>query len=256
MMANWSDPRTTAAPYAAGDARAAAQDAGLRAYMLSVYNYMLSGVLLTAIVALAFGKVDALQRLLFVVQETSRGFTIAPSLLGWAVMLSPLAIVFAMSFGQSRMSEGTLKALFFAYAGLLGASLSTIFITYTDTSIAQVFFGTAAGFGALSLYGYTTKKDLSGFGTFLLMGLIGLIVASIVNLFLQSGVMSLVISVIGVLIFAGLTAYDTQKIKSMYAYVAGTDRMGKVVIMGALNLYLDFINMFLFMLRLFGSSRN
>jgi FtsH-binding integral membrane protein len=255
-MANWSDPRTSAAPYATAGAQAASYDAGLRSYMLSVYNYMLSGVLLTGIVALAFGKVAALQQLLFTVQETSRGLSIGPSLLGWVVMLSPLAIVFAMSFGAARMSESTLKALFFAYAGLLGASLSTIFITYTDTSIAQVFFGTAAGFGALSLWGYTTKKDLSAFGTFLIIGLVGLIVASIVNLFLQSGTMSLVISALGVLIFAGLTAYDTQKIKSMYAYVAGTDQMGKTVIMGALNLYLDFINMFLFLLRMFGSSRN
>jgi uncharacterized protein len=255
-MANWSDPRTGAAPYAAAGARADAYDAGLRSYMLSVYNYMLSGVLLTGILALAFGKVDALQRLLFTVQETSRGLSIGPSLLGWVVMLSPLAIVFAISFGMNRMSEGTLKALFFLYAGLLGASLSTIFLTYTDTSIAQVFFATAAGFAALSLYGYTTRKDLSAFGTFLIMGLIGLIVATIVNLFLQSDTMSLVISALGVLIFAGLTAYDTQKIKSMYAHVAGTPAMGKVVIMGALNLYLDFINMFLFLLRLFGSSRN
>ena len=255
-MANWSDPRTSAAPYATAGTQAASYDAGLRSYMLSVYNYMLSGVLLTGIVALLFGKVEALQQLLFVVTETSRGVGVSPSLLGWIVMISPLAIVFAMSFGQGRMSESTLKTLFFAYAGLLGASLSTIFITYTDTSIAQVFFGTAAGFGALSLWGYTTKKDLSGFGTFLIIGLVGLIVASIVNFFLQSGVMSLVISVIGVLIFAGLTAYDTQKIKSMYAYVAGTDQMGKTVIMGALNLYLDFINMFLFLLRLFGSQRN
>ncbi|MHA6718055.1 Bax inhibitor-1/YccA family protein [Sphingomonas sp. RS6] len=255
-MANWSDPRSSASPYATAGARAEAHDAGLRSYMLSVYNYMLSGVLLTGIVALAFGKVGALQSLLFTVQETSRGLSIGPSLLGWVVMLSPLAIVFAMSFGQNRMSESTLKALFFGYAGLLGASLSTIFITYTDTSIAQVFFGTAAGFAALSLYGYTTKKDLSGFGTFLMIGLVGLIVAMVVNLFLQSGTMSLIISAIGVLIFAGLTAYDTQKIKSMYTYVAGTPQQGKVAIMGALNLYLDFINMFLFLLRLFGASRD
>ncbi|OYW83630.1 MAG: hypothetical protein B7Z20_12385 [Sphingobium sp. 32-64-5] len=185
--------------------------------MLSVYNYMLSGVLLTGVVALLFAK-TSLINLLFTVQQTERGLAYGPS--------------------------------------LLGASLSTIFLAYTDTSIAQVFFGTAAGFAALSLYGYTTKKDLSGLGTFLIMGLIGLIVAMVVNLFLQSGTMSLVISAIGVLIFAGLTAYDTQKIKSMYAYVAGTDAMGKVVIMGALNLYLDFINMFLFLLRLFGSSRD
>lgn len=249
-MANWSDPRTTAAPYAA-ETRAAAHDAGLRAYMLSVYNYMLSGVLLTGIIAMVVGNTSLIE---LIVQPTARGY--APTLLGWIVTLSPLAIVFAMSFGQARMSEGTLKALFFVYAGLLGASLSTIFVTYTNASIAQVFFGTAAGFAGLSLYGYTTKKDLSGLGTFLIMGLIGLIVASIVNIFLGSGTLNLVISVIGVLIFAGLTAYDTQKIKSMYAYVAGTDMMGKVVIMGALTLYLDFINMFLFLLRLFGSSRD
>lgn len=255
-MANWSDPRTSESPFATASARAAAHDAGLRSYMLSVYNYMLSGVLLTGIVALAFGKVDALQRVLFQVVETARGLSLQPTLVGWVVMISPLAIVFAMSFGQNRMSEGTLKALFFAYAGLLGASISTIFVTYTDLSIAQVFFGTAAGFGALSLYGYTTKKDLSGFGTFLLIGLVGILVASIVNLFLQSGTMSLVISAVGVLIFAGLTAYDTQKIKGIYAYVAGTPEQGKVAIMGALNLYLDFINMFLFLLRLFGSSRD
>jgi uncharacterized protein len=255
-MANWSDPRTSESPFATASARAAAHDAGLRSYMLSVYNYMLSGVLLTGVVALAFGKIASLQSLLFQVVETSRGLSLQPTLLGWVAMISPLAIVFAMSFGQSRMSEGTLKALFFAYAGLLGASLSTIFTTYTDMSIAQVFFGTAAGFGALSLYGYTTKKDLSGFGTFLIIGLVGLIVASIVNIFLQSSMMSLVISAVGVLIFAGLTAYDTQKIKSIYSYVAGTPEQGKVAIMGALNLYLDFINMFLFMLRLFGSSRD
>jgi FtsH-binding integral membrane protein len=249
-MANWSDPRTGAA-YAAAGARAEAHDAGLRAYMLSVYNYMLSGVLLTGIIALVVGNTSLVE---LMVQNTGRGYS--PTVLGWIVTLSPLAIVFAMSFGQARMSEGTLKTLFFVYAALMGASLSTIFLAYTATSIAQVFFATAAGFGALSLYGYTTKRDLSGLGTFLIMGLVGLIVASIVNLFLQSGTMSLVISAIGVLIFAGLTAYDTQKIKSMYVHVAGTDMMGKVVIMGALNLYLDFINMFLFLLRLFGSSRD
>jgi uncharacterized protein len=246
-MANWSDPRTGAA-YAAAGARAEAHDAGLRAYMLSVYNYMLSGVLLTGIIALVVGNTSLVE---LMVQNTGRGYS--PTVLGWIVTLSPLAIVFAMSFGQARMSEGTLKTLFFVYAALMGASLSTIFLAYTATSIAQVFFATAAGFGALSLYGYTTKRDLSGLGTFLIMGLVGLIVASIVNLFLQSGTMSLVISAIGVLIFAGLTAYDTQKIKSMYFYVAGTDMMGKTVIMGALNLYLDFVNMFTFLLNFMGS---
>jgi FtsH-binding integral membrane protein len=250
-MANWSDPRAGAA-YATADTRSAAYDAGLRAYMLSVYNYMLSGVLLTGIIAMVVGNTSLIE---LIVQSTARG-GYAPTMLGWIVMLSPLAIVFAMSFGQERMSEGTLKILFFVYAALMGASLSTIFITYTQSSIAGVFFATAAGFAGLSLYGYTTKKDLSGLGTFLIMGLIGLIVASIVNIFIGSGTLNLVISVIGVLIFAGLTAYDTQKIKSIYAHVAGTDMMGKVVIMGALNLYLDFINMFLFLLRLFGSSRD
>ena len=246
-MANWSDPRTSAAAYAPGAARAD-YDAGLRSYMLSVYNYMMSGVLLTGIVALLFAQTGWVQAMF----NPNGG----ASALGWIITLSPLAVVFAMSFGQSRMSTGTLQTLFWVYAGLMGLSLSTVFLVYTSTSIAQVFFATAAGFGALSLYGYTTKRDLSGLGTFLIMGLVGLIVASIANIFIGSGTMSLVISVIGVLIFAGLTAYDTQKIKSIYAHVAGTDMVGKVVIMGALNLYLDFINMFLFLLRLFGSSRN
>ena len=250
-MANWSDPRTSAAPYATGVA-GAATDAGLRSYMLSVYNYMLSGVLLTAIISLVVSQ-TSLIGYLFTVQETARGASIGPSLLGWVVMLSPLGIVMAMSFGQNRLSTATLQILFWAYAGLLGASLSTIFLQYSGTSIAQVFFGTAAGFGALSLWGYTTKKDLSGFGTFLIMGLVGLLVAMVVNIFMQSDTMSLIISALGVLIFAGLTAYDTQKIKSMYAYVGGTEMEGKAVIMGALTLYLDFINMFLFLLRLFGS---
>jgi FtsH-binding integral membrane protein len=249
-MANWSDPRSGAAPFgAAVDTRGAVYDAGLRAYMLSVYNYMASAVLLTGVVALGVYASGAVQAL---VNLQTGGMT--P--LGWIVALAPLGIVFAMSFGQARMSTGTLQALFWAYAGLLGASLSTIFLTYTDSSIAQVFFGTAAGFAGLSLWGYTTKRDLSGFGTFLMMGLIGVIIASIVNLFLQSGAMSLVISVLGVLVFAGLTAYDTQKIKSMYAYTTAGESRDKTVIMGALTLYLDFINMFLFLLRLFGSSRN
>ena len=247
-MANWSDPRTGASPYVTAGARAEERDAGLKAYMLSVYNYMASGVLLTGVVALLF----------------SWGGTASPAWqvfsaggpLAWIIVLSPLAIVFAMSFGQGRMSTGTMQALYWGFAVLMGLSLSTVFLRYTGTSIAQAFFATAAGFAGLSLWGYTTKRDLSGFGTFLIMGLVGLIVASLLNLFFQSGTLALAISAIGVLLFAGLTAYDTQKIKSMYDYVRGTDMMGKVVIMGALNLYLDFINMFLFLLRLFGSQRN
>ncbi|HEX8301523.1 Bax inhibitor-1/YccA family protein [Sphingomonas sp.] len=245
-MANWSDPRMSAAPYAG--VQSDARDAGLRAYMLSVYNYMASGVLLTGLVSLLFAKSGYVYSLF---TETGQ-----MSALGWIVLLAPLGVVMAMSFGQNRMATATLQLLFWVYSFLMGLSLSTIFLVYTDTSIAQVFFATAAGFAGLSLWGYTTKKDLSGFGTFLIMGLVGIIVASLINLFLRSEAMQFVISVAGVLIFAGLTAYDTQKIKGLYDYVAGTDMVGKAVIMGALTLYLDFINMFLFLLRLFGSSRN
>ena len=249
-MANWSDPRSGVAPFgAAVDTRGAVYDEGLRAYMLSVYNYMTSAVLLTGVVALGVYASGAIQAL---VNVQTGGL----SALGWIVALAPLGIVFAMSFGQARMSTATLQALFWAYAGLLGASLSTLFIAYTTSSIAGAFFATAAGFAGLSLYGYTTKRDLSAFGTFLIIGLVGIIVASLVNMFLNSGPLGLVISVLGVLIFAGLTAWDTQKTKAMYSYVAGTPNEGRVKIMAALNLYLDFINMFLFILRLFGSSRN
>ena len=247
-MANWSDPRQGAAYVAGAGARGAAYDAGLRSYMLSVYNYMASAVLLTGLVAMGFswGYENSLAY-----QVLTTGGPLA-----WLIMLSPLAVVFAMSFGQTRMSTGTLQLLYWAFAVLMGLSLSTVFLRYTGESIATAFFATSAGFAGLSLWGYTTKRDLSGFGTFLVMGLVGLIVASLLNLFFHSSSLSLVIAAVGVLIFAGFTAYDTQKIKSMYAYVSGTEMQGKFVIMGALNLYLDFINMFLFLLRLFGSSRN
>jgi FtsH-binding integral membrane protein len=240
-MQNQFDPRTTGVdPAIAVGVPRAARDAGLRSYMLKVYNYMASGVLLTGIVALIFAN-------------TAFGVGVMTSPLRWLVIFSPLAIVLAMSFGQNRMSTGTMQGLFWAFATLMGMSMSTIFAVYTGTSIAQTFFAVAAAFMGLSLYGYTTKKDLSGFGTFLIMGVIGLLVAMLINLFLQSTAMHLAISAIGVLLFAGLTAYDTQKIKSMYAYVAGTDMMGKAVIMGALTLYLDFINMFSFLLSFMGS---
>jgi hypothetical protein len=249
-MANWSDPRPGLAPVgAATDARSVAYDAGLRAYMLSVYNYMASAVLLTGIVAMGVFYSGAYTAL---INATGRGL----SGLGYIVAFAPLGIVFAMSFGQNRMATGTLQALFWAYAGLLGASLSTIFLAYSGASIAGAFFATAAGFAGLSLYGYTTERNLTALGSFLIVGLVGLIVAMLVNMFLHSGPMALVISVLGVLIFAGLTAYDTQRTKSIYSYVAGTEGEGRAKIMSALNLYLDFINMFLFILRLFGSSRN
>jgi hypothetical protein len=244
-MANWSDPRP-AATQTAGRAGTSevAFDAGLRSYMLSVYNYMASGVLLTGIVALLFANSGMAAQVFG-----------SPGILKWVIMLSPLAIVLWLSFGVNRLSEPAAKALYWGYAVLMGLSLSTVFLAYTGTSIATTFFASAAAFGALSLYGYTTKRDLSVFGTFLIMGLVGLIVASLVNMFMQSSAMDLVISVVGVLLFAGLTAYDTQKIKSMYFQVQGSDFMGKSVVMGALTLYLDFINLFLFLLRFMGDRR-
>jgi uncharacterized protein len=240
-MANWSDPRMLgAAPVTDVGTQGAAYDAGLRSYMLSVYNYMASGILLTGVVALLFANSGMAAQMI-------------GSPIRWLVMLAPLGFVMVMSFGINRLSTTALQACFWAFATVMGLSMSTIFLVYTQTSIAETFFATAAAFAGLSLWGYTTKKDLSGFGTFLIMGVVGLFVASIINIFLKSGTMHLVISFIGVLLFAGLTAYDTQKIKSMYAHVAGTDMIGKTVIMGALNLYLDFINMFQFLLSFTGS---
>ena len=174
---------------------------------------------------------------------------------GWVVTLSPLAIVFAMSFGAARMRTVTLQMLFWAFVGADGPSMSTLFLAFTGASIAQTFFATAAAYLGLSLWGYTTKRDLSGLGTFLIMGVVGLLVAMLINLFLHSSAMALAISAIGVLLFAGLTAYDTQRIKSMYFYVAGTEMAGKTVVMGALTLYLDFINMFQFLLSFMGNRR-
>lgn len=242
-MQNQFDPRTTTSGYdpavSVGVPRAA-RDAGLRSYMLKVYNYMTSGVLLTGIVALLF-------------YNSGLAAQVMQTPLQWVIILAPLGFVFAMSFGLNRMSTGTLQLMFWAFATAMGLSMSSIFLVFTGVSIAQTFFAVAAGFAGLSLWGYTTKKDLSGWGTFLIMGVVGLLVAMLLNLFLQSPAMMLAISAIGVLLFAGLTAYDTQRIKSMYAYVAGTDMMGKVVIMGALSLYLDFINMFTFLLNFMGS---
>ena len=241
-MQNQYDPRTTTGVNAAATVGVprAARDAGLRSYMLSVYNYMASGVLLTGIVALLFANSGLAEQVL-------------STPLRWVIMFAPLAFVMVMSFGINRISTPTLQLLFWAFATVMGLSMSSIFLVFTGVSIAQTFFAVAVGFLGLSLYGYTTKKDLSGFGTFLIMGVIGLLVAMVINLFLQSPAMMYAISAIGVLLFAGLTAYDTQKIKSMYAYVAGTDMMGKVVIMGALNLYLDFVNMFTFLLNFMGN---
>jgi FtsH-binding integral membrane protein len=246
-MANWQDPQTTGVTAATVGVPRATRDVGLRSYMLSVYNYMASGVLLTGIIALLFAPYAGQ----VLISASGRGM----SPLGWIIILSPLAIVFAMSFGAARMRTGTLQILFWAFAALMGLSMSTIFLVYTGASIAQTFFATSAAYLGLSLYGYTTKRDLSGFGIFLIMGVVGILVAMLVNMFLHSTAMALAISVIGVLLFAGLTAYDTQRIKSMYFLVQGTEMAGKTVIMGALTLYLDFINMFQFLLSLMGNRR-
>ena len=243
-MANWSDPRMVGAPPAAVGAgtRDVAYDAGLRSYMLSVYNYMASGILLTGVVALLFAKTEIAQSII-----------LGGGILRWVLMFSPLIFVMIMGVGMNRMSTRALQVCFWAFATVMGLSMSSIFFRFSGGSIAQTFFATSAAFAGLSLWGYTTKKDLSGFGTFLIMGAVGLLVASFINVFMQSTALYWAISSIGVLIFAGLTAYDTQKIKSMYSYVAGTDMMGKTIIMGALNLYLDFVNMFQFLLSFLGS---
>ncbi len=245
-MANWSDPRSNIAGFGGTTvARGEAFDAGLRSYMLSVYNYMASGVLLTGVVAMLFswgGAASPAAQVFF-----------QPGILKYVIMFAPLAFVMVLSFGIGRLSTVATQAIYWAYAAAMGLSLATIFLVYTQTSIAQTFFATAAAFVGLSLWGYTTKRDLSAFGTFLIMGVVGLLVASLINLFMRSSAMDMVISFIGVLLFAGLTAYDTQKIKSIYVHVAGTDMVGKSVVMGALNLYLDFINMFLFLLRFMGN---
>ncbi|MGE5503724.1 MAG: Bax inhibitor-1/YccA family protein [Actinomycetota bacterium] len=225
-------------------ADAAQIDVGLRQYMLRVYNYMASGLALTGIVALLIGTNNELLRVLY------------GTPLKWVVMFAPLAVVFFMSARIEQMRASTAQGLFWLYAGLVGASLSFIFAVYTGTSIARVFFITAAAFAGLSLYGYTTKKDLSGFGSFLIMGVWGLLIAGIVNIFLQSAMMQFVISAAGVLIFAGLTAWDTQRIKEIYWEADGEEIAAKKAVIGALALYIDFINLFMFMLQFLGVRRD
>ncbi len=220
-------------------------DEGLRAHMLRVYNLMALGLGITGVTALGTAYLastnPAFAQLIYV------------SPLKWVLMLAPLAMVFFLSFRIHTMSVSTAQTTFWAYAGLLGVSLSSIFLVYTGASITQTFFVTATTFGAMSLYGYTTKKDISSWGSFLFMGLIGIIIASIVNIFMASSAMSFAISVIGVLVFTGLTAYDTQRIKEEYYEGDDADSAGRKAIMGALTLYLDFINLFLMMLRLLGN---
>lgn len=245
-MAQWNEPRPDLTGFGAKpggmgglDARTTF-DEGLRRHMLSIYNYMTSGVLLSGIVAM-------------LAANSGLALAMMGSPLRWLVILSPIAIVFAMSFGANKFSKTALQAMFWTFAVLMGLSLSTIFLVYTGGSIAATFFATAAAFAGLSLFGYTTKKSLSGWGSFLIMGVVGLLVASVVNIFLQSPALMYAVSFLGVLIFAGLTAYDTQRLKEEYAYLKGTEFAGKAVILGALTLYLDFINMFQFLLSLMGN---
>ena len=246
-MANWNDPQPTRSPF--GEARingdvlsAANRDEGLRKYMLSIYNYMASGVLLSGVIALLFARSGMAEAVL-------------GSPLRWVIALAPLGFVMAMSFGLQKMQTATLNLLFWGFSVAMGLSLSSIFYIYTGPSIAMTFFATAGAFAGLSLYGYTTKRNLSAMGSFMAMGLIGIIIAMVLNIFLKSSGLGLAISVLGVLIFAGLTAWDNQRLRQTYFQVQGTDMVQKVVIMGALSLYLDFVNMFQFLLSLVGDRR-
>ncbi len=258
-MAQYDTVRSTGR--SAGGVRTAAIDEGLRAHMNKVYGTMSVGMLITALAAwaisgLAVSDVPTQYQIGADQYLTGLGAAIYASPLKWLIMFAPLIVVFAFSAMINKMSAATAQVVFYGFAGLMGLSISSIFLVYTDFSIVQTFLVTAVAFAGLSLWGYTTKKDISGWGSFLIMGVIGLIVASVINIFVASSAMMFAISIIGVLIFAGLTAYDTQRIKNEYiAHAAQGDSewLGKSAIMGALNLYLDFINMFMFLLQIFGN---
>ncbi len=221
-------------------------DEGLRSYMLGIYNYMATAIGVTGVAA--FGMAT------WASNNPAVANAIYNSPLKWVLMIAPLAFVMVISFGINKLSKSAATGIFYAFAAVMGVSMSWIFLVYNIPSIVQTFFVTAASFGALSLYGYTTKRSLSGMGSFLMMGLFGLILAMIVNIFMQSGALSFVINVIGVLIFAGLTAYDTQRLKNTYDMVAGNaEAVAKSSIMGALSLYLNFVNMFMFLLSFMGN---
>ena len=249
-MANYDNQPAFGTTVARG-AAAGAIDEGLRAHMLRVYNFMTIGLVLTGAVAWAVAN-TSLGTLFFTFTATG-GATL--SIFGWVALIAPFALVLLLSFGINRMSTGTAQLVFWIYAAVMGVSLAPILMLYTGASVAKVFFITAATFGGMSLWGYTTRRDLSGMGSFLMMGVIGLVVAMIVNIFLASPAVDFAISIIGVLVFTGLTAFDTQKIKEMY-YVGDDGTVaGRKAIMGALQLYLDFINLFLFLIRILGDRR-
>ena len=255
-------------------AETAVIDAGLRAYMLRVYNYMTLGLVITGFAALGIylvsvtgdagsaalvtrGGLEAPARIAGGMYLTPIGYTLYASPFKWVIVLAPLALVFGLGFGADRLRPATAQLLFWAYAALMGLSLGAIFLVFTHTSIVRVFFITAASFGALSLWGYTTQRDLSGWGSFLIMGLFGIIIAGLVNLFLQSSALQWVVSVIGVFVFAGLTAWDTQRLKNEYLYGAmDGDAAERSAILGALSLYLNFVNLFTLLLQLFGQRQD
>ena len=255
--------RNYASPFgrAAERVDAATVDAGLRSYMLRIYNYMTIGLAITGFAALGVYMAAVTNSAAGAAAKigntylTSFGVAMFVSPLKWVFILAPLVMVFAISFGINRLRPATAQLLFWAFSVLMGVSLSSIFLVYTHTSIVRVFFITAATFGALSLYGYTTKRDLSGMGSFLFMGLIGIIIASLVNLIIGSSMLQFIVSVVGVLVFAGLTAWDTQRLKNDYIYGyagAGGDVAERAAISGALSLYLNFINLFTLLLQLLG----
>jgi uncharacterized protein len=234
----------------------AALDAGLRAYMLRVYNWMASGLVLTGLVAFAIFAVPPLHALFYTQQMNAAGYMVeTPTILSYIAIFAPLAFVLVLSFGVNKLSTQAVQTLFWVFCAAMGASLTTIFLVYTGTSIALVFFITAGTFGATSLYGYTTGRNLTSMGSFMMMGLFGIIIASLVNIFLHSPAVQFAVSILGVFIFVGLTAYDTQRIKADYVQFGssyGVELAGKRSVYDALQLYLNFINLFLFLLQLFG----
>ncbi|MDE2007646.1 MAG: Bax inhibitor-1/YccA family protein [Rhodospirillales bacterium] len=241
---------------AGGTAASAVLDAGLRAYMLRVYNWMASGLLLTGIVAYAIAHTSAMN-LFYPLVQTQYGMARTAGPLAMISIFAPLAFILVMSLGVNKLSRPAVQALFWAFCAAMGASLTNIFLMYTETSIVRVFFITAATFAAMSLYGYTTRADLSRFGSFLMMGLIGIILASVVNIFMHSTGLQFLISIVGVIVFTGLTAYDTQRVKASYiqfAYAEGTDQAAKRSVYDALSLYLNFINLFMLLLQLLGTN--
>ena len=244
--------------YAPATVSAGEIDQGLRSYMMRVYNWMSSGLVLTGAVAYGIANTSLID-LFYHQVRTVRGIAIQPTLLGYAAIFAPLVFVMVLSFGVNRLSRTATQALFWAFAATMGASLANIFLIYSGSSIARVFFITAGTFGAMSLWGYTTRRDLTAMGSFLMMGLFGIILASLVNMFIGSTALQFGISIIGVLIFVGLTAYDTQRIKGDYqqfAYAQGTDIAAKRSVFDALTLYLNFINLFTLLLQLFGGRNS